>query len=454
MAEKIWKCQDGEHAPFWVTILFFSRADGQCFLPPCVVHQGADLSADFLYKIPADWIVHHSPSGYMDRDGWFKVIYMFTKLSGCHAGNIQMLFYDRHDSHWDADALDLMTKNFIQPFVLKAGDSENDQPQDNGSNAKLKSCYNNRKSEWSRAHLSTPYSPAFMNTVLVKTWQDFIRDSAGVIRRSFDKTKLCPLQPPSADQKYLGNACLSSLQCGTGKKSQELEIMKRKAYAPARFSSKRTTDEHVIINNQQHHPRNVIIRSIVYDAVYKTVVVPAQQLKDVQQEIDSLKKIKITKQMNPADTRMNPNSSSGIYVAGEARAHARLVETNKKIYAQQKAATKVATQARNSTNRRNRAEAFQRIRKTVLEQNQEDLSKALDEHKPASDFALALQHLGTKPKLLPDGKKATIISAITRLYSSAFSANASSTDASGFASSSMEYYEEVDDGIEFQVEEV
>ena len=91
MVDKIWKCQDGEHAPFWVTILFFSRADGQCFLPPCVVHQGAELSADFLYKIPADWIVHHSPSGYMDRDGWFKVIYMFSKLSGCHAGNIKKL---------------------------------------------------------------------------------------------------------------------------------------------------------------------------------------------------------------------------------------------------------------------------------------------------------------------------------------------------------------------------
>ena len=143
-----------------------------------------------------------------------------------------------------------MSDNFIQPFVLKAGDSENDQPQDNGSNAKLKSCYNQRKHEWSRKHLSTPYSPAQMNTVLVKTWQDFLLDSAGIIRRSFVKTHWCPVEPPSADQKLVGNACLSSLQCGTGKKSQELEIIKREAYAPAAFTSKRTTDEHVIITNK------------------------------------------------------------------------------------------------------------------------------------------------------------------------------------------------------------
>ena len=89
MTDKIWKCQDGEDAPYWVTVLFFTRADGQCFLPPIIVHQGAALSTDFLYGIPDDWIVHHSPSGYMDKDGWYKLINIFTKFSGLHAGNIQ-----------------------------------------------------------------------------------------------------------------------------------------------------------------------------------------------------------------------------------------------------------------------------------------------------------------------------------------------------------------------------
>ena len=344
MSEKIWKCKDGEHAPFWVTVLFFTRADGQCFLPPCIVHKGVDYSCDFNWKIPDDWIVHATPSGYMDRDGWFKVINMFTQLSGAQAGNIQILYYDGHDSHWDADAMDLMAANHVQPFVLKAGDSENDQPNDNGPNAKLKACYNERKHEWTRKFLSTPYSPAHMNSVLVKTWDDFKVDSAGIIRRSFDKTKLCPLQTPSADTKYLGNACISSLQCGTGKKSKELESMVSDVYAPAKLLAKRTCDEHVILQCRKNWSRNIIIRSAAYDAVYQSVVVPAQELKNMQQDIDNQKKIKITKQMNPLDTRMNQDSSSGIYVCGEARAQARIVQDNRKKALEKKLATKAATE--------------------------------------------------------------------------------------------------------------
>ena len=56
-----------------------------------------------------------------------------------------------------------------------------------------------------------------------------------------------------------------------------------------------------------------MICSIAYDTLYNTVVVPAQQLKDIQQEIDTLK-IKVTKKMNPKETRTYPDSSSGIYV--------------------------------------------------------------------------------------------------------------------------------------------
>ena len=81
----------------------------------------------------------------MDRDGWWKSIQRFCKLSGAHAGNNQALFFDVHDSHWDADALDMMSNNFVHGFFLKAGDSVNDQPNDNGFNAKAKSIYNNEK---------------------------------------------------------------------------------------------------------------------------------------------------------------------------------------------------------------------------------------------------------------------------------------------------------------------
>ena len=126
------------------------------------------------------------------------------------------------------------------------------------------------------------------------------------------------------------------------------------------------------------------------------------------------------------------------------------MERNKKKHLQDQAAKIFATEARNSTIRRNITAAFERLRKTVIEQNEDGLSKALGIHKPATDFSLVLQHLGTKPSLLPGGEKTTIIAVIVRLHSSAFSANAS-TDASNFEG--MESYEEFDGEWEVEVEE-
>jgi len=52
----------------------------------------------------------------MDRDSWLKIIDNFTKLSGASAMNPQFLFFDGHNSHWDADALDMMVERNVIPF--------------------------------------------------------------------------------------------------------------------------------------------------------------------------------------------------------------------------------------------------------------------------------------------------------------------------------------------------
>lgn len=103
---KVWKSQEGERVPFWVSLLFFTRADGQCFIPPTVVHQGLELTSDFLHGIPLNWIMHQTPSGYMDKDGWLKTIINFHFLAGSSPGNPQFLFFDGYDSHWDPVALE------------------------------------------------------------------------------------------------------------------------------------------------------------------------------------------------------------------------------------------------------------------------------------------------------------------------------------------------------------
>ena len=62
----------------------------------------------------------------------------------CRASPVknQILFFDGHDSHFDNRSLPKTQSKNIQPFILKAGDSINDQTNGNGPNSKLKALYN------------------------------------------------------------------------------------------------------------------------------------------------------------------------------------------------------------------------------------------------------------------------------------------------------------------------
>ena len=61
---------------------------------------------------------------------------------GASPVNNQIMFFDGHDIHFNDCALRKMMRKYIQPFVIKSGNSITDQPNDNGPNAKPKSLYN------------------------------------------------------------------------------------------------------------------------------------------------------------------------------------------------------------------------------------------------------------------------------------------------------------------------
>ena len=69
MGKHIWKSQTGERAPFRCTDMIFNRADGECFMPPMIVHQAKNYTQDLHWNLPSDWLVHNTLSGYIDRDG-------------------------------------------------------------------------------------------------------------------------------------------------------------------------------------------------------------------------------------------------------------------------------------------------------------------------------------------------------------------------------------------------
>ena len=99
-----------------------------------------------------DWKVHHTPYGYMDRDGFLKPTTQFYNVCGASTVKNQKIFSDGNDSHfYDCIPMHMERRN-IQPFILKAGKSVNAQPNDNGPNSKLKPLYNEAKYEWMLKH--------------------------------------------------------------------------------------------------------------------------------------------------------------------------------------------------------------------------------------------------------------------------------------------------------------
>ena len=109
----------------------------------------------------------------MDRDRWLKAMTKFCNICGDSPVNNQILFFDGHGSHLYDRALTQTQSKNIQPFILKAGDSINNQPNDNGPNSKLKALYNISKAKWMLKYGTTRFQPHHMNSVLVETWDVF-----------------------------------------------------------------------------------------------------------------------------------------------------------------------------------------------------------------------------------------------------------------------------------------
>ena len=121
----------------------------------------------------------------------------FSNICGASPVNNQILFFDGHDSYFD-DRTQTQTKiKNIQPFILEAGDSINDQPNDNGPNSKLKALYNISKSKWMLKYVTTRFQPHHMNSFLVEAWEAFKASSGNIIVDSFAKTSLLPLSLPN-----------------------------------------------------------------------------------------------------------------------------------------------------------------------------------------------------------------------------------------------------------------
>ena len=88
--------------------MIFNIADGNCFMPPVTVNQAENYTQYLHWNLPSDWLVHNTPSGYMDMDGWTKAIIIFSRTYGARNLNPQVILFGGHDRHLDDSSTHLI----------------------------------------------------------------------------------------------------------------------------------------------------------------------------------------------------------------------------------------------------------------------------------------------------------------------------------------------------------
>ena len=203
------------------------------------------------------------------------------------------------------------------------------------------------QSQVGRRIICTEYCAAHMNRVLVDMWQKVQLVCAPTIVKSFKLCNLLPLQPPT-DKKFVEQVRVSTLQCGTGKKASEMAVKRDDMYLLNDVHTSQPTNDSKTIISSQNNPRNLVLRHVAYSIINKTVVKPSQEIMDIQQEISQARTVKLDMSRLSESSRMNPDTSRGLFVVAETRARARLVMNNRVKEKKIKEEKKILTALKNA----------------------------------------------------------------------------------------------------------
>ena len=199
-SQRRFNTSSSEHNDFWTTGGLCTNAEGGLSVKPIVLHQMEGdpdtIRGDLAIGLPNDYIVGTSPSGYMTRSMQMRWAMSFQRATGACQENPQFLFLDAHDSHWGSEFLRFCRFHYIFVFFLPSNGSVNDQPNDNGPNAVIKSLYGKYYGIWRQRNGGKKFSPMDCNWVLTQAMNEFERDTGnvGVVRRAF---ALCGIFPPA-----------------------------------------------------------------------------------------------------------------------------------------------------------------------------------------------------------------------------------------------------------------
>ena len=160
-------------------------------------------------------------------------------------------------------------------------------------------------------------------------WHLFKQQSASVIVDAL-KTKLLPLAPP--DHNTNAQACLAVTQTTSGTKSEEIKEIDRAYMAPGEVKAFRTTDPMVILRANGRSLRTPLILAASYDTVQQSSILPIQEMKADEMEMSKRIMARIPNMDGEEEgSRMNTESSSGIYFTASVESQYRLIPLKQKM---------------------------------------------------------------------------------------------------------------------------
>ena len=154
-------------------------------------------------------------------------------------------------------------------------------PNDNGPNMKLNNLYSNARMNWMRHHGTLKFTPVYMNSVLVATWEAFKLTSATITLNAFKKIHT----PPSTHHTLTPTTMLVSLVLKLNREEgDEIGQILKASIAPIEMEEFRTTKPMVILREKGRcrSSSNLLIRAAAYDTVRTRTVLPIHQIKTVE----------------------------------------------------------------------------------------------------------------------------------------------------------------------------
>ena len=252
-----------------------------------------------------------------------------------------------------------------------------------------------------------------MNGVVVKAWGKYMLKSSPIIVKAFKVTNLCPLMPPQSDDIAVANhACTAAMQCGEREKAVELESIAHSVLKPVAFSTRNTRDDLTILKARRDTSRNLLIRSVAYEILNKTLLLPSQEIKRIQQEQLVAKDTKVGKIAIPQEQRrQNPDTSRGLYVNAATRAQARAVQRAKEHKLELDSISREKSLQKTVNAKKKRREVYERVVSQM--QGKEEVEKeAILKELSTETLKLTYQHLDGMVSKLPNGRKETFITVL------------------------------------------